>query len=306
MSKTTVDSHEPIAEAQAIINALEDAHPYHVVGVGEQGGTTRQVLVVKEGHTFHSVKPLLDVYRTAPERRKGTAKFTDLESFIAHCNRFKDADSVVFASDAKGAPSLTSVLDYHRAEATGAPRFGEHRGHYAFPLSDEWQAWVGSNGRQMTQADFARFMEDRLGDVALPESAKGPALEWAAKLGTSFASPSRLLELSRGLSATVKFSVREHHDLASGEGQVSFAAEHADVNGAPLKVPSSFLLGVPVFRNGSVYALPARLRYRVKDGTITWSYELARVDATFDHAFAEALDLVQHAVSLPLYRGTPE
>ncbi|MDE8453326.1 DUF2303 family protein, partial [Klebsiella pneumoniae] len=83
---------------------------------------------------------VFDQYRTNPLRRAGTATMLSLDSLIDHVNRFKDADTVVFADDSRSAPSMTAVLDYHRAGASGDPRFGKHRSLYAFPLSDEWKA----------------------------------------------------------------------------------------------------------------------------------------------------------------------
>ena len=290
-------------EAGAIIEALENAQPYAVVGVHD--GV--QVLVVKDGHKVTSVKPHIDEYRTAPERRKGTAVFSDLASFIAHANRFRDADSVVFANDSRTSPSLTSVLDYHRATAEGAPRFGQHRGSYAFPLSDEWKAWTEQNAKAMTQAEFARFIEDRLVDVMDPASLTegGSAAHWAGRLGVTFATPSQLLELSRGLAAKVSSHVRGSHDTASGTKEVMFASEVTDPNGAPLPVPGAFLLSIPVFKRGDLYPVPVRLRFRIKE-SVTWSYELARVDAVFEHAFAEACDHVAKLTTLPVLRGDAE
>src|SRR3546814_747731 len=87
-----------------------------------------------------------DPFREQPLRRSGTAVLTALESFVAHVNRFKDEDSIIFASDDRAAPSLTAVIDYHRQGHQGDPRFGQHRGHFAFPLSDEWKAWTKSGG----------------------------------------------------------------------------------------------------------------------------------------------------------------
>ena len=65
-------------------------------------------------------------------------------------------------------PSLTSVLDYHPkgpASSLDAARFGQHRGQYFFPLSDEWKSWNEKDGEDMSQSQFARFMEDRLPEV---------------------------------------------------------------------------------------------------------------------------------------------
>ena len=156
-----------------------------------------EIVALPSGMRLESVKPLLDAYRTRPERRKGKATLYDAASFIAHVVRFADPDSAVFAVPPKigpdgrmaQQPSLTAVLDYHEAvnptggdptNASGTPgpsaagrkealpRFGEHRAVYEFPLSEPWLKWLGKNGVLMSQAEFAAFIEDRIADVIMP------------------------------------------------------------------------------------------------------------------------------------------
>lgn len=264
------------------------------------------VLAVPKGYVVQSIKPLLDEYLEAPERRKGTARLGTLDSFKEHVLRFKDDDSALFADPKADGPSLTCVFDYHRQGPTGDPRFGTHRAVYAFPISDEWKAWLSQNGKPMAQSQFAAFLEDRIADVASPADPGELAREFAAKLFVSFAGPSRLIELSRGLSVRVDQTVRNAQNLQSGEAQVQFVATHTADDGKPLNVPGAFLLNVRVFRNGVPYEIPARLRYRVKEGAITWFYELYRADRIFDHAFEDACAQAEAVTELPLYVGTPE
>lgn len=264
------------------------------------------VLLLPQGIEAHSLKPFLDEYRRAPERRKGIAYLGDLDSFIAHAKRFADEDSALFADPSATNPSLTAVLDYHRIGSDGAPRFGQHRGVYSFPLSDEWQAWQKSNGKAMGQAEFAEFVENRVTDLADPSGAGESALALAEAIGATFASPSKLLELSRGLSLRVGARVQNATNLTTGEVQMQFVTEHQDERGAPLKVPGAFLVALPVFRSGALYQLAARLRYRLRDGVVSWFYELHRSDRVFEHAFKEACDLAQKETNLPLFVGAPE
>jgi uncharacterized protein YfdQ (DUF2303 family) len=267
------------------------------------------VLSVPDGRKIVSIKPFLDEYLTEPERRKGTAEFTDLASFIEHVKRFADSDSVVFANDDPDDSSLTAVLDYHRKGATGSPRFGEHRSTYSFPLSDEWKAWTQQGGKKMSQLEFAEFIENRLVDVSdaiTPEpDTKSTAHDWAKRMGVDFGSPSRILELSKGLSAKQTNIVRGAQDLASGETEIFFATSAEDPAGVPLKIPRGFLLPLPVFKGGDLYFVPARLRYRI-DGRVTWWFDLARTEAVFEDAFSEACKEVTSCTSCPVLRGTPE
>lgn len=248
----------------------------------------------------------LDAYRTKPERRTGTARVLELVSFMDLTQRFADEDSALFADPDPRAPSLTAVLDYHEKTAEGAPRFGTHRIVYAFPLSDEWKAWQAANGKELSQAAFAELVENRILDVTDPSGAGEQARALADALGATFASPSKLLDLSRGLSLRVGQKVRNALSLASGEMQVEFITEHQDQQGQPLRIPSAFLIGIPVFRNGDVYRLAVRLRYRLREGNVTWFYEIYRADRAFDDAFTEACTKAQMQTGLPLFFGSPE
>lgn len=264
------------------------------------------LLILPAGLTAHSVKQHLDEYRTAPERRKGRANLGDIASFVAHAKRFADSGSALFANASPSSPTLTSVLDYHFDGADGMPRFCEHRGVYAFPLSDEWQAWTSRNGKQMTQADFAAWVEDRITDVIDPAQAGEGARGFAEAAGVSFASPSKVLELSRGLSVRATQRVQNATNTTTGEASIVFVSTHEAEQGGPLKVPGAFLIGIPVFRGEGPYQIAVRLRYRVRDGSISWFCEMYRADRVFDFAFREACELARTQTGLPLFVGTPE
>lgn len=295
------------SEAEAIANEVRRSVTPQIVKIDDgSGGGPREVLLTPSGLNVHDVRQLLMAYRKAPERRKGTAELSELDSFISHVNRFRDVDSSLFADRDTDEPTLIGVLDYHRAGSTGAPRFGEHRARYAFPISDEWRAWKSQNGKPMDQAAFALWIEDHLGTIADPASAGDGAKQFCALLSVQFASASKLLELSRGLSVHVGERVQNHVNLASGEGNVTFATSHADEQGKPIKVPGAFLLALQVFRGGALYLVPTRLRYRVQGGSITWSYDMWRSADVFDVAIGEACEKAKAATELPLFYGKPE
>jgi uncharacterized protein YfdQ (DUF2303 family) len=255
---------------------------------------------------LESVEKFYDEYRTKPVRRKGTAILGDLDSLIAHVNRFKDADSVVFANTDRKKPAITAVLDYHRAGSTADPRFGGHRSHYAFPVSDEWLAWTEKSGDEMTQANFAEFIESHIVDVVESSPEFKSAEIFAEKCGVTFATPAQIMELSRGLSINVESKVAGAVNLQNGVKQISFTESHTGENGAPLKVPGAFLIGIPVFRGEAGYQVCVRLRYRKQGASLSWIMDLWRHQEVFDAAIRGACDKVADATELPLLVGTPE
>jgi uncharacterized protein YfdQ (DUF2303 family) len=289
---------------------VENAPLVEVMDVTDPLSGTTAPLLIEQGVARVVPVASFDGYLKAPRARKGIAKLTDLDSFIDHANRFKDSDSVLFACDDRAAPSLTAVLNYHVSGATSAPRFGDHRSLFSFPLSDEWTAWQKSDATPMDMSDFAAFLEDRIIDVIdlIPdEDEVSEELQKFINIcGGSIAGPSKLIEISRGLKFNEDNIVKEARNLQTGEAQIQFESRHVNEKGEELKVPGLFLIAIPIFKHGPVYRIAARLRYRKGAGGLVFFYELWRADRSFDHAFRESIDRAAIETDLPLMLGSPE
>jgi uncharacterized protein YfdQ (DUF2303 family) len=285
----------------AVLRRIEKLHEPSPIDIQQTA-----LVALPQGLRLESTKPYLDALRTTPERRAGTAKFSSLASFCEHANRFKDEHSAIFALDTPGAPQLVSVLDYHEKTAAGTPRFGMHRGHYAFPLSDEWNAWKARDQKPMDQRAFAEFLEDRIVDVIDPENVGAQTLQLAEQLKLTLASPSRLMMISRGLSIRVDQKIVQATNLSNGEVQLTYEEVHRDAANAPLSIPSAFVIGIPVFRSGDRFQLFVRLRYRAAGGGVAWSVQLHRTDLVFQRAFEDACEEARELTELPLFYGQPE
>jgi uncharacterized protein YfdQ (DUF2303 family) len=306
-------------DTDAIIEAARRSGEPRTIDI-EHDGIKAPVLLVpmsNGGYDLLSVKDVLDEYRAAPERRKGKAILGDIASFIDHTNRFKDDGSTIFASPDPAKPWLMTVFDYHYSNAakegadpehTGQPRFLQHQSVYNFPISEEWKGWKEAHGKPMTQAAFAEFIENRILDVIEPNTDLGDsAAEFARKLGNiEFATPMKLLELSRGLSVRVGAAVKQAVNLSTGEVQIQYETQHQDERGAPLKVPTAFLIAIPVFRSGVLYQVPVRLRYSVRQGEISWRVELHKAEMMAEDAFNDVKLHATKETALPLFVGTPE
>jgi len=335
------------ADMKALAEWLESRTSQHALISASVPGVPVPVPLLltpsRDGVKVSGLRDLAAPYRDHPERRIGTAVMLDLTSFLAHVNRFKTPSSAIFANDDPEEPSLTAVLDYHdplapymgahEGEDDGAmikatvrptplPAFCQHRTHYRFPLSEEWIAWVKTDGSVMAQAEFAAFLEDRIGDVIVPPDTRsgdasstaentpppsgGSMVDLGRLLGGNFAGPSKLLELSRGLQLHQRERVKGAVNLSTGEVDVVYESTHQDDKGGVLKVPNLFLIAIPVFRSGPLYQIAVRLRYRLKEGTVSWHYQLYRADKVFNHAFREATERAQMETSLPVFVGKPE
>lgn len=296
--------------------ALGDKHRSLVVAMSEPGTGVQGLVVLKPSGGIETVpSDVFDEYRSRPKAYTGTANVTRIESFVDHANRFKDDHSALYAFDDMSCPRLTAVLDYNESRADpedpfNGPRFGDHCTVFAFPLSDEWKAWTGKNAAKMGLTAFAEFIEDRFIDVEQVTDVtklNGDIQKLVGTVGPgSLASPSALIELSRGLKVHVKDEVTNAANIASGEVEVQFKSEHQDGRGNKLTVPSLFVLNIPVFARGEVYRIAARLRYRVKDGEMLFWYELWGIDRVFELAFTEVCEKARAETGLPLFYGTPE
>jgi hypothetical protein len=322
MSRSTIEPETLTAIGSVVTDVrslVEDYAKAEVISVTEPNTGMSVPAVIAHGGIVSVPTSAFDAFRSYPRFRHGTAQMLSLDSLIHHINRFKDDGSAVFADDDRARPSITAVLDYHREGGAAEPlsgnvgqRFGKHRSAFNFPLSDEWIAWNEKNAEAMTMVDFAEFLENRIIDVlfiipgedSLPEDVQ----RLVDTLGgdNTVATPNKLMELARGLQINENAVVQEAVNLASGEGIVRFQSEHTDAHGQPVKVPSLFLIAIPVFRNGPFYRVAARLRYRKQGGRLTFWYELWRTDRTFDHAFKEAVERVAVETALPVFTGKPE
>lgn len=316
--------------AQVRADHDEAMKPDLVTVTEPETGIDKLAYVTNNG-VFPIPSSFFDDERDAPRYRRGNASMTSLDSFIAHVNRFGDADTAVFADDNREAPKLTAVLDYHRADGDiaidddpnggverghGAYRHGKHRTLFAFPVSDEWKDWLKSDKKAMSMVEFSTFLERHIGDIAIPEDSSAELLEAMERFVYAnggferIASYATLLELSRGLRVNEEAVVEEANVLQTGEGHIRFSTEHRTARvgnaGDIVKVPTMFFIAIPIFRNGAFYRLGAALRYRKTVEGIKFGYELQRADLAFDHAFREAVARVDAETEASVFYGSPE
>lgn len=295
--------------ALAVLAAeLKELHGFEVLQVADPSDpkVVAPFIVAPDGKRIEPVDKLLDAFRAAPARRKGTAKIRDIASFVAHVNAFKDEHTAVFAVPDPAKPRLLAVYDYNEKGGIGSAkaRFGQHRAQYDCELSEQWQAWTAQDGKAMTQPDFAEFLEDRIEDVCLVD---GPHItELAALLEARVGGPSAMLKLSRGLQVSVNTTVHNAVTLSTGEVQVVFTEQHADGSGGPITTPNLFFLNIPVFHGGAAYQVGLRLRYRLSQGRLQWSYALYRTDKIFDDAFKGIVETAGKECEVAVYAGEPE
>lgn len=262
-----------------------------------------------------------------PARRKGTARFADLQSIIAWANRFKGETSALFANPDMSAPTLTCIADYHAAgevdvtTATGdaSARHCHHRAIYDFPLSEEWKAWMGVSGELLKKDTLGEFIEAQAKDIMDPSPAilKGDVsdqnqpwenrlIETAQKIEGRYGQLTQLLAMSKQFQVheTSNLTVKTNRD--SGEQEIQFVNEHKAPDGKPLQIPNLIIIAIPVFMGGAPYRMPVRFRYRKLSGEVRFILSIYNPEKAFEAAFKEAVEAATTETDLPTFMGTPE
>lgn len=249
-----------------------------------------------------SVRPLIEEYRTAPPEKRGTATALTLDALIDLTNRHKTPDSAIFAATDWRKPAFVTVVDYH--PLAGGTANAKHRIAYAFPLSDEWKAWIAIDGKPLDQGEFAAWIEDRIADLTTPTADERGDLE--ATFSTRMATPAELMTLSRGLAVMVEAKVEKMVTLQSGAAQMTFVETHKDAAGGALTVPGLFMLSVAPFVGGERVRIPVRLRYRLAGGSVKWHFAIYRPDFYVSERVVDDLAKARNSTGLPTFEGSPE
>ncbi|MBQ1764909.1 MAG: DUF2303 family protein [Aquincola sp.] len=242
---------------------------------------------IPPGYTTHVVdtENLLD----NPRRKRGTAQLQDMPSFLAFVERHKSNDTVAWAGFDidQSKLSIQAVMDDHGTKEAGWRGF---RAVYAPSLSVEWERWKAMNEKPMSQLDFALFIERNQDDITG---------------GDGFPSSLDMLKMATEFEASADMRLKTHTRLQSGGIKLEYVDQEKDETIQRMTVFEKFAIGVPVFRNATAWKIEARLRYRVREGKVTFSYELLRADKTVEQAGNELIEQARVGLgTVPLLTGT--
>jgi uncharacterized protein YfdQ (DUF2303 family) len=237
--------------------------------------------VIPEGYKVRS----LEEYLPRPLRVKQQAELHDADSFIAYVKEFGRTGVSHLFFDAEK-ESFAAVLDYHEGAGGAAmPGWCEHVARFVTRRSVEFAAWMQQNRKQMTQVDFARFLEENLPDVVEPEGATllAIALTFEAKKDVEFNSGVRLQ------NGQVQF---QYNEVVRGTAQKG-----------TLEVHELFVLGIPIHAGGPAYRIPVRFRWRLHEGKAAFWYEIVRPHRFVEDALKEIREKVAADTGIPVLAG---
>ena len=223
--------------------------------------------VVPEKYTVQS----LEEFMGRPLRVRQTVELHDAASLIAYVLEFGENDvSQIFFDQAH--ETFHVVFDYHADNET--PGWCQHTAEFTARRSEEFKTWMAQNRKQLTQVDFARFLEDNLPDIVEPEGASllEIALTFEAKKDVEFSSGVRLQ------NGQIQFAYSE---LVRGTAQKG-----------TLDVPEQFILGIPIYVGGPAYRMAVRFRWRLQEGKAVFWYEIVRPQRYIDDALRETAERI--------------
>jgi len=251
-----------------------------------------KLLTVPQGFKVEALD--LEKFEGTPRRKKGTATFSSIESFAAYIATHA-ADGTTAWADFNPQTFALSFIGVLDENSKAGPGWREHRAKYVPDMSTEWKTWTGSahNGRNtkvFTQVEFAEFIEANANDF-LPADGLPTDLEMLTMATNFVANEERRL----------KSSVR----LSSGGVRLEYVADVDTGTVEAMQLFEKFQIGIPVFQDGPAYPIVARLKYRQKDGKVSFFYELIRTDRVHRQAALEQISAMRESLgATPLLMGS--
>lgn len=274
---------EPINNAKTLLEAgAASAAPIH-----PEGGVP--FVIVPDGYRVKDVENMLP----APVRKRSNVTTTDTDSFIFYtCKHGQEGRTVIYADiDAEASQfNLVAVLDDNGSTVSDT-QWREHRCQFAPDQAVEWKRWIGKNKQTFSQAEFATWLEDNLADIAtVPNMPSG----------------ADILQMALGFEANAEKRLRSKINLQNGGVRFEFVEDEDKETRASMEVFQRFTLGLPVFEgSSSAYPLEARLKYREKEGKVSFWFELIRPDRVFKDAVKDELTRIKDNTGFPVIAGKP-
>lgn len=237
---------------------------------------------------FETHTPLRDDEIPLPDHIRQRVSLFRLDSFTSYVKKFKRHNSQIFGcSDGTGA-RFTGVIDFHEGGTDGKPNRLKHIAEYAPRYSDEFAAWVGINGKPLTQDQFLDHLR-RWGYV-ITSHTDADMIELASSLefktNGQFASQIERTRGGRKLLWT--------EDVA-GTGNMA---------GKPVNVPDSIKLKLSIFEAGKEYQLDGDLLYRVAGGKLHIAVELKRHHKVIREAVDDLILDVTAGTDIEVFMGS--
>ena len=253
------------------------SQPLEAVLEGGSGGTDAQVIVdtaiaaamperVNADYVYSRVVPagasheIIDLERfgVRPRRVRGHVTAQTVDDFVRYVQRHDDPARTTVWVDYE-THLVVGVLDDHAVGDLREPEWGEHRALLQLRTTDEWKHWTSQDGKLLDQEAFAEHIEDGLPEIVSPDGAT-------------------MLEVAQSIQGATKAEFKGAHRLDNGAVSFSWVEETTANAGqrGDLEIPERFELAIAPFLGEDPYRVKARLRYRIRAGSVQLGYRLER------------------------------
>lgn len=245
----------------------------------------RPYVVLPDGYTVSDLEYLLPT----PTRHRASVVVNDSDSFIKYLKKHGSLAECCIYADIDAENSKISMQAIINDNGEDEPGWRDHRCAFEPKQSVEWKRWNGNNRKAMSQADFATWLEENLADIAGVEG---------------MPSGNDMLQLALGFERTAEKRLKSKLNLQSGGVRLEYVDDEDKDTRTSLSVFERFTLGLPVFEgSNSAYPIESRLKYRERDGKVSFWFELIRPDRVFKTAVTEELDRIKAATGFMLING---
>lgn len=228
----------------------------------------REFLVTPDGATIREISDEHSLSVTTPRYIKQAVTLQTQDTLVDYVNRYKSADTVLFADIAANA--IVAALDYH---ATDKAARVAHRATLSLLFSEEWTLWTRISGQLKSQLEFARFLEENGADVRAPDAAE-------------------LLEACRDLQAHRKVNFTKAVRTSSDNENFEYTDETRATTKAGIELPTKFKLGIPVYFGEPDTEVFAFLRWSIdaEKGGLSLGIALHRAEHVRQAVFKQIVD----------------
>ena len=203
----------------------------------------------------------------APNFKTGLIKVLDVMSFTEYFKKHSGGNTLVRANCSQ--VEIEAVLDWHGKDVDDAGR-GDHCLKLVCVRTLEWSKMKASNGKSMSQSEFADFIDDLSHCFEVPD-------------------PASLTDIVLNLEGANNAAWLSKFDRVSGGVQIQYTQEAEAKTKSGVLFPTQGTVVMPVFVGGPPMRFIVKFQYRVNEGDLTIRFVLDQCDRWEREAFLETV-----------------